>query len=397
MRLLVRTHARGWRGGLETFLGAILPALAREGFELGLAYAEEARAGEATVDRDVPGIPLWHTQERRAALEGIAAWRPDVVMENDGIDWELGRTLATAYPAVSFVHVHTGTCISGSKMRALPTPVPCQRVLGAACLALYLPCRCGGLNPVAGVKNYLGAKEKQTTLRAYRKLLVASEWMKADLVRHGFEPRGVSVLPLFADAGALPALPPTPGRSGEILMLSRLSAAKGGDVLIRAIPLASQKLGRTLRLVMAGNGPALPALRELATRLRVPVEFKESLFLPPPQRQELMRNAELLALPSLWPEPFGLVGLEAGAVGLPTVAFASGGPMDWCIPGETGELAPADPPTAEGLAAAIARALGDRARYEKIREGAFAMAQRMSLDRFVGNLVSELRSAVGRA
>ena len=44
-------------------------------------------------------------------------------------------------------------------------------------------------------------------------------------------------------------------------------------------------------------------------------------------------------MPSVWPEPFGLVGIEAGCVGLPAAGFGVGGIPDWLRPGETGELA----------------------------------------------------------
>ena len=297
MRLLVQNLQSyvEWRHR-DHYLGAILPALQREGFDLGLAYALEAGGAEARIDRAVPGIPLWDTRDRSAALQGIAGWRPDVVMENDGSDWDLGRTLATAYPAACFVHTHTGTCISGSKMRSLPTPVPCERVLGPACLALYLPCRCGGLNPVSGLKAYLAANERLETLRAYRKLLVGSEWMKTDLMRHGFAPEGIGVIPLFPDGGALSALPPLPERGGEILMLSRFTAVKGGDVLLRAIPLASARLGRTLKATLVGSGPELPALKRLAARLgEVPGGIRGGLLgTNPPASGADASRAELL-------------------------------------------------------------------------------------------------------
>src|SRR6202034_271377 len=96
---------------------------------------------------------------------------------------------------------------------------------------------------------------------------------------------------------------------------------------------------------------------------------------------DLMRQADLVAVPSLWPEPFGLVGIEAGCFGVPAVGFAVGGIPDWLIPGQTGELAPADPPTVEGLAEAIVRALEDPAHYQKLCSGAWEMAKRFSLER----------------
>jgi glycosyltransferase involved in cell wall biosynthesis len=85
--------------------------------------------------------------------------------------------------------------------------------------------------------------------------------------------------------------------------------------------------------------------------------------------------------PSLWPEPFGLVGLEAGLQAIPAAAFAVGGIPDWLIPGITGELAPGDPPTIEGLSCAIVRALRNREHYERLSLGAWKIARQFTVDR----------------
>ena len=63
----------------------------------------------------------------------------------------------------------------------------------------------------------------------------------------------------------------------------------------------------------------------------------------------LLAQSDLLVLPSLWPEPFALVGLEAARHRLPVAAYAVGGIPDWLTSGENGYLAPGDPPTVDGL------------------------------------------------
>ena len=73
-------------------------------------------------------------------------------------------------------------------------------------------------------------------------------------------------------------------------------------------------------------------------------------------------------MPSVWPEPFGLVGLEAVSAGIPVAAFDVGGVREWLAPGVNGALAPADPPTAEGFAQALERTLALRQRWESTRE-----------------------------
>ena len=99
-----------------------------------------------------------------------------------------------------------------------------------------------------------------------------------------------------------------------------------------------------------------------------------------------MRRADLLAVPSLWPEPFGQVGVEGGRLGVPAVGYAVGGIPDWLIPGRSGELAPGDPPTVQGLAEAIVRVLADPSHYSSLCRGAWELASRFTLDAHLAEL-----------
>ena len=58
-----------------------------------------------------------------------------------------------------------------------------------------------------------------------------------------------------------------------------------------------------------------------------------------------MKNMDLLVVPSVWPEPFGLVGPEAAHHGVPSAAFAVGGIPEWLVDGVSGHLAAGDRPT----------------------------------------------------
>jgi glycosyltransferase involved in cell wall biosynthesis len=72
---------------------------------------------------------------------------------------------------------------------------------------------------------------------------------------------------------------------------------------------------------------------------------------------EALRRSMFSVAPSLWPEPFGLVALEAAAAGKPIVATAMGGLRDIVVDGETGLLVPPD--DRDALAAALRKLIGD--------------------------------------
>ena len=78
--------------------------------------------------------------------------------------------------------------------------------------------------------------------------------------------------------------------------------------------------------------------------------------------------AAVLAVPSVWPEPFGLVGLEAAARGVPAVAFDTGGIRQWLHHQISGLLVPPS-----GGHAALATAFA--ARLHDIDGAAFTEAR----------------------
>jgi glycosyltransferase involved in cell wall biosynthesis len=221
--------------------------------------------------------------------------------------------------------------------------------------------------------------------------------MAAEFSRHGVSPEQLHVVPLPV-TGVAPDCEAPAGRaySGMILMVGRLTRLKGADHLIRAVPAAARVLGWPLTIGIAGDGhgPELAALEQLARRTGVDVVFHA--WLDVDRRTECMRLADLLAVPSVWPEPFGLVGIEAGCVGLPAVAYDVGGISDWLVPGRSGELAPGDPPTIGGLADAIVRALRDPARHASLRRGAWEVASQFTMTAHMNRLESLLLSVANR-
>jgi glycosyltransferase involved in cell wall biosynthesis len=91
---------------------------------------------------------------------------------------------------------------------------------------------------------------------------------------------------------------------------------------------------------------------------------------------EALRRSLFSVAPSLWPEPFGLVALEAAAAGKPIVASDIGGLRDIVLDGETGLMvAPEDRPA---LVAAMARLIADEGLRERLGAAARERAAQFS-------------------
>ena len=111
--------------------------------------------------------------------------------------------------------------------------------------------------------------------------------------------------------------------------------------------------------------------------------------------EQLMLNSDLLVVPSTWPEPFGLVGPEAGLRGLPAAAFAVGGIPEWLSDGINGHLAPGDSPSAAGLARAIVDCVRDPAELARLKNGAQELSNRFNLDAHIDALVAIFKGLIG--
>jgi glycosyltransferase involved in cell wall biosynthesis len=206
--------------------------------------------------------------------------------------------------------------------------------------------------------------------------------MRAEYVRNGLPASQVQVNPLFPTHGEQPATSPDPKDS--VAFVGRMTVLKGGDLLVQAIAEASATLGRQIRLILIGDGPQRPIWERLAHDRDVPCTSLG--WLSGDERWMPLRRAAVLAVPSTWPEPFGLVGLEAAALGVPAVAFDVGGIREWLRPDVSGYLVAADPPRASAFAAALVRIFSDPEATAAMGCRALAVARELSLARHLDRL-----------
>ncbi|HUI78992.1 MAG TPA: glycosyltransferase family 4 protein [Bryobacteraceae bacterium] len=394
MRVLITTFHRNVIGGTEKYLQALIPGLSGRGHQIGLLYEKPFDSQLESITPAVGSAANFCLADagEAGALRSVAEWKPDVVY-NQGLQaGDLEGSLLESYPTVLFAHGYYGTCATGSKCFAFPRHEACSRRFGPACLLMHYPRRCGGLNPVTAWGIYRMQLKRNSHLGSYETVLVASNHMREEFVRHGVSADRIQIAPLPLAHHESEILPPYGKAHGyRILLMGRLTSEKGGRHLIQAVKRASKELGQSVTLTVAGDGPERARLENEARDARIAAEFVG--WIDAGRKAELLAETDLLAVPSLWPEPFGLVGIEAGAWGVPAVGYAVGGIPDWLIPGQTGELAPGDPPSVSGLADAIVRALKDPQHYAELQSGARQMARRFTLDRHLNILEPALASA----
>jgi glycosyltransferase involved in cell wall biosynthesis len=127
-----------------------------------------------------------------------------------------------------------------------------------------------------------------------------------------------------------------------VFSVGRVVHEKGLHVLVRAMPLILAQQP-TVKVVIAGKGPEVNALRSLAWSLGAGEKVLLTGFITDEDRDRLFKIADCAVFPSLY-EPFGIVALEAMAAKCPVVVSEVGGLKDVVRHGETGiTVYPDDP------------------------------------------------------
>jgi len=159
------------------------------------------------------------------------------------------------------------------------------------------------------------------------------------------------------------------GERPTVLCLSRLVPRKGQDMLIKALPSIRQRVGGAA-LVIAGGGPYMTALNELADRLGVRDHVTFTGGVPAADLPAYHAMADVFAMPcrtrgaGLDVEGLGIVFLEASATGVPVIAGSSGGAPETVQHNKTGMVV--DGRSVDQIADAVSGLLADPDRAAKM-------------------------------
>jgi glycosyltransferase involved in cell wall biosynthesis len=243
------------------------------------------------------------------------------------------------------------------------------------------------LEPLAPVLEPLLGIPVRYRLPDAGRFLFNSQHMLDESLAAGFVPNDRAVL----TPGVHPRYKPSqqPERwGGRLLYVGRLDPVKGVDVLLAAV---AELPDVTLRLVGSGNELYESELRRQAQSLGV----KERVEFVGPVDAELLpsiyADADAVIFPVRWQEPWGLVPLEAMAVGRPVIATSRGGAATYLRDRNNALLMPVDDPRA--LAGLVRQLAEDPDLRARLREGGLRTAAEHSADRYEQSMVDELERA----
>ncbi|NMN03564.1 MULTISPECIES: glycosyltransferase family 4 protein [unclassified Novosphingobium] len=183
------------------------------------------------------------------------------------------------------------------------------------------------------------------------------------LARAGIPADAIHALPNPVEPWSATRIPAEENR--EVLFVGRLEETKGPDLAAAA----ARAAGVPLRLV--GSGAMEPMLRA-----RHP-EARFSGRLSPAEIARVARRARLLVMPSRYPEPYGLVAMEAARSGLSVILPGTALLADDMV--RHGAGVAIDPRDTAGFAQHLAALAQDDARVRAMSEAAFALPDDLAL------------------
>lgn len=324
-------------GGGEQYLHDICEAQMQAGHEIVVLTSSEMQG------RPMRGEKIYATEPSNGLRSGIRTKgkiiqiiedvAPDIVHLHYTY-WFVSPLIVRAIhkmrPVVKTVHSLGLVCFHiGKETDKIYKNEICQFPIGFGCLLR-------GCFPLfeEGLRKMLICLWEMDVAKGLDKVIVGSHYVQTELLRNGFSTEKIALLPLYTHKKARSRLT-SDNDEPVILFVGRLQETKGLKHFIEALHLLREK---PWRAEIIGDGPLFQKALDLAKRLALDERITLCGNLPPDQVDEHYRDAYMLVMPSLIPESFGLVGIEAMAFGKPVVAFASGGITEWLVDQETGFL-----------------------------------------------------------
>ena len=318
MKLLFLSQNAGFQGGLEQFQFQAAKLLRQNGFEIDIAYVNLIRSANQFLKVFNRKITI------QQALEPPPTC--DLAIIHDITDLALLEKITAHFPRLSlFQHGHLLHC-----PKASTTPI----FSDACCTQTYsrLKCAvCAFRTPALPSANGLFGTFQELLfdfpkrIDIYKRIplvFVLSQYMRDTLLLNGFKPEQVRILHPFICAPCKKQISHTSENNSKLvrlLLVGPITRNIGGELLIRIL----QLLRSDYRLSVVGEGSDRKRLQQLVHEAGL--DNKVTFTGWQANMNNVYAKHDIVLMPSRGQEPFGHVGLEAAAHGLPVIAFDLGG------------------------------------------------------------------------
>lgn len=380
MKILRITSSGFLEGGVENGVFLTNEILRRDGHEV-MTIASDLRPDLTHfTDKEFKSIPIhgiakyfsnaFNVDAYRVTKQVLHEFKPDVVLLHT-----MSQATASVlfplrnYPSILFIHgPETFTTsllpwhMQSGDYRHASYKLKDLTVTGR--LRYYYFRYICGIFYAFGLKNIT----KYIALSHYTQKLLATEGITADYIPNGahlIKPTSLNF------------------KSPVILYAGRMQKTKGVDDLVKAVKEVSRRFPE-VQLRLAGEGAYETELRALVAELELTKQVVFLGSLSPEKLTKEYQKASIFVLPSIWPETFGKVGIEAMSAGRPVIATDVGGVKDWLRNGRNGYLV--KPGSPREIASKLALLLSDEDSAKRMGQTAQLDAQAFSIERFAHNI-----------
>ena len=327
-------------GGIERYMERTAQLLRQNGFTVDCCYVEKIQDSERFL------AAFDHAETVSEAI-GRGGGGYDLTVLHKIRDAASVRALRESGRTAVFIHDHEYYCPRRSYYYPV-TRKNCSRayceLLCGCCAMLRRPAPDNTFHA-----NFGGFASLWREIRLCGEFIVLSGFMRGILIRQGIPEEKIKSIPPAVMVP--PELSPSESEKNDgvphILAIGQLIRGKGIDQLLAAM----HGVKKPCVLDIVGTGNDEVHLKQLAEPLGSSVVFHG--YSPNPD--DMFHEVRAAILPWRWQEPFGLVGPEALAHGVPLVGFDVGAVREYLVDGQTGLLVP--PGDTDALAKAIDRLL----------------------------------------
>lgn len=282
---------------------------------------------------------------------------------------------------VDLVHFNT----KFPTVAALLNPKSCPIVFTAHNWKLWEGFKPEWKSPFARIAYILDTRLERYIAKKSDRVLALSNAMKRGILEStNLSSQKVEVVPNAVDADLF--YPEDVERSNSILYVGRITAEKGIDILVRAMPYILKEI-HDAQLILVGakkwgleRGGFAEKLLQLIRKLNIEPRVIFTGAIPLSELRRAYSQALVACLPAVWQEPFGLVLLEAMSCETPVVGTCVGGIPEVISESLGGLLV--KPYDVKALAQAIIQIMSDSHFARKLgRKGRKAVIEKYSFDR----------------
>lgn len=277
---------------------------------------------------------FWNREVYQELSRKFRAFRPDVVHFTNTfplLSPAAYRAAAEAGAAV-IQSLHNFRLICPGSL-LLRDGKPCEKCVGRTLAWPAIRYRCyrdslAATAVTAGMNAW--HRSRGTWTRYVSRFIALTEFAKNRFVAGGLAAEHLRVKPnLVQPSGDSPPNPPADNSEPRALFVGRLSEEKGIEVLLESW----RRIAGTCRLDIVGDGP----WREQAQRLASALPGTRCHGrLDGPAVRRMMWESDVVIVPSLAYETFGLVVVEAFSTGTPVIVSNHGSLAELVEPGQTG-------------------------------------------------------------